>query len=64
MVGFLRLCAISCKQTGGGSASGSSQRECVLTVANKVRLSTRRVYSTTQRRATLYFASLVAVNRA
>ena len=54
--GFLPRKARSCGADGGGSAFSSSQRECVLTVANEVQLSTRRVHSATQRKRALYFS--------
>ena len=57
------VAALAAASRRGGSAFSSSQRECVLTVANEVQLSTRRVHSTTQRKRALYFASLVAANR-
>ena len=51
------------EQMEGGSAFSSSQRECVLTVANEVQLSTRQMHSTTQKKRALYFALLVAASK-
>ncbi|QCD47116.1 hypothetical protein [Campylobacter rectus] len=55
--GFCVAVALAELQADGrGSAFSSSQRECVLIVANEVQLSTRRVHSTMQRKRALYFS--------